>query len=178
MRKITTIVAGIGACAAVAAYAAPAAAPPKEAVARLIGVTGQRMGEVVFHQGPKGVRIEINARGLTPGVHAIHIHAVGRCDRGKMFTTAGGHFDVGGHQHGKLDPKGPHTGDMDNQTANKLGFLRATVIDPSITLGPGPNSVFDADGSAIVIHAGPDDYKSQPSGNSGDRVACGVITAM
>ena len=163
-----------------AAPAAPAAGPHvPDASARLIQAnTGNSAGVVLFHQTPKGVQIDINASGLTPGVHAVHIHAVGKCDSVHGFKDAGPHFDVGGHQHGKLDPKGPHTGDMENQTASKLGFLRVTIVDPSITLGPGPTSLFDADGSSIVIHAGPDDYKSQPAGNSGDRVACGIIKPM
>jgi superoxide dismutase, Cu-Zn family len=155
--------------------ATPAAAP--DAAARLIGMDGQPAGVVLFHQTPAGVQIDINASHLPPGVHGIHIHAVGKCEA-PGFKTAGAHFDVGGHAHGRLDPHGPHTGDMANQTAGKLGFLRATVIDPSVTLGPGPTSLFDADGSSIVIHAGSDDYKSQPAGNSGDRIACGVIKTM
>jgi Cu-Zn family superoxide dismutase len=116
--------------------------------------------------------------GLPAGEHGFHIHAVGKCEGAQGFKSAGGHFDAGAHHHGKLDPKGPHTGDMDNITANKYGVVRATIVDPSITLGPGPTSLLDADGSSVVIHVGPDDYKSQPAGNSGDRLACGVIKQM
>jgi len=157
-------------------FAAAAAVP--DASARLIGLDSNSAGVVLFHQTPKGVRIDISASHLQPGVHAVHIHAVGKCDSPYGFKAAGAHFDVGGHAHGRLDPKGPHTGDMENQTANKLGFMRVTFVDATITLGPGPTSLFDADGSSIVIHAGPDDYKSQPAGGSGDRVACGVIKPM
>jgi Cu-Zn family superoxide dismutase len=176
MRTILLAGAAIAAVAATIAIAAPAAVP--DASARLFGADGKPMGVVLFHQTPKGVQIDINASSLTAGVHAVHIHAVGKCEGAAQFKSAGGHFDVGGHAHGKLDPHGPHTGDMDNQTVNKLGFMRVTFTDASITLGVGPTSLFDADGSSIVIHAGPDDYKTQPAGGSGDRIACGVIKAM
>lgn len=179
----TIVIAGAAALAVTTAFAAtPAAAPAgphvPDASARLIGIDGQPRGTVLFHQTATGVRMDISATYMQPGVHAIHIHAVGKCEQGKAFTTAGGHFDVGGHQHGKLDPKGPHAGDMENITVNKYGFARTTMTMTSISLAPGPNSVFDADGSAVVIHAGPDDFKTQPAGGSGDRVACGVIKSM
>ncbi len=177
----TIFIAGATALAVTAAFAAAPVATPAthvpDASARLIGMDGKASGVVIFHQTPKGVQIDVSASRLSPGVHAIHIHAVGKCEQAKAFNSAGAHFDVG-HQHGKMDPKGPHSGDMENVTANKLGFVRATVTMTSISLAPGPNSVFDADGTAIVIHAGPDDYKTQPAGASGDRVACGVIKSM
>ena len=177
------VIAGAAAFAATTAFAAPAAAPTAgphvpDASARLIGSDGKPAGVVLFHQTAKGVQIDISGMYLQPGVHGIHIHAVGKCEQAGGFKTAGGHFDVGGHQHGKMDPKGPHTGDMENLTVNKAGFGRTTVTVTSISLSPGPTSVFDADGSSIVIHAGPDDYKTQPAGGSGDRVACGVIKSM
>lgn len=177
------VLAGAALLAATTAYAAAPATPAAaahvpDASARLIGTDGKPMGVVLFHQTPKGVQVDINASHLIAGVHAIHIHAVGKCDQAGGFKTAGAHFDAGGHQHGKLDPKGPHSGDMENQTANKMGYLRASFLVTGVTLGAGPTSLFDADGSAIVIHAGADDYKSQPAGNSGDRVACGVIKPM
>ncbi len=178
----TICVAGAAALAVTTAFAAAPAVTPAahvpDASARLIGIDGKASGVVIFHQTAKGVQIDVSLSRMQPGVHAIHIHAVGKCEEGKSFNTAGAHFDVGGHHHGKMDPQGPHTGDMENVTANKLGFVRATVTMTGFTLSPGPNSLFDADGSAVVIHAGPDDYKTQPAGASGDRVACGVIKTM
>jgi Cu-Zn family superoxide dismutase len=159
-------------------YAAAAAKPVTEAAARLNAQGGRAVGTVLFTQTAKGLRIDISAQNMTPGPHAVHIHSVGKCDSVYAFRDAGAHFDVGKHNHGRLDPKGPHTGDLENQTANKLGFMRVTITTTAFTLGPGPTSLFDADGSSFVIHAGPDDYKSQPDGKGGERVACGVIKAM
>jgi Cu-Zn family superoxide dismutase len=161
-----------------AADRSDAAAAVTEAAARLVAQGGKPAGTVLFTQTPKGVRIEISAQGLTPGPHAVHIHKVGKCDSERFFNDAGDHFDVGGHRHGRLDPKGPHTGDMENVVANKFGFVRATVTVTSFTLGPGPTSLFDADGSAFVIHEKPDDFKTQPAGGSGERMICGIIKPL
>jgi superoxide dismutase, Cu-Zn family len=109
------------------------------------------------------------------GEHAFHIHAVGKCE--PPFTTAGDHFNPGGKKHGLEAADGSHAGDMPNLHVPSNGDLSVEVVNPTMTLAKGrPNSVFDADGSSIVIHAKADDYKSDPAGNAGDRVACGVIT--
>ena len=160
------------------AWAAAAGKPVTEASARLFAGAAKPSGVVLFTQTPKGVRIDINASGLSPGWHAVHIHSVGKCDTVHGFRDAGPHFDVGGHKHGRLAPGGPHTGDLANQVAGKFGFMRVTIFTNAFTLGPGPTSLFDADGSSFVIHRGHDDYKTDPDGKGGERVICGVIKPM
>jgi Cu-Zn family superoxide dismutase len=118
----------------------------------------------------------LDVKGLTPGLHAVHVHAVGKCE-GPAFTTAGGHFNPTQKKHGFKSPEGAHAGDLPNMLVAKDGAGRFEALDDAITLKAGPASVFDADGSALVIHAGADDYVTDPAGNSGDRVACGVIVA-
>jgi Cu-Zn family superoxide dismutase len=98
---------------------------------------------------------------------------VGRCE--PPFTTAGGHFNPGGRKHGFSNPDGMHAGDLPNLRVGKDGTAEAELLTAQVTLSPGPTSLLDADGSAIVLHAGPDDYVSDPAGNAGDRIACGVI---
>lgn len=146
--------------------------------ARLIGLDGKPAGTAKFSQAGHGVLIELDAHGLKPGPHAVHIHAVGQCDAKVKFDSAGGHFSPVPKNHGFMDKHGAHAGDMTNQFADANGNLRASIYNPNITLKRGERSVFDKDGSSIVIHAAADDYKSQPAGNAGGRVACGVITRM
>jgi Cu-Zn family superoxide dismutase len=152
--------------------------PVTEASARVIDRNATNIGVVLFQQTKTGVRIDINLSRLPAGAHAVHIHAVGTCEPANGFRSAGAHFDVGGHKHGRMAPGGPHTGDMENQTVNRFGFMRATVKTTAFTLSPGPASVLDLDGSAFVVHAGIDDYKTNPDGKGGERIACGVIKAM
>ena len=111
---------------------------------------------------------------LPPGKHGIHIHAVGKCE-GPAFTTAGGHLNPDAKKHGKENPEGPHAGDLLNLEVKADGTAKATLLDTMVTLGDGPNSVFHEGGTAIVIHEKEDDYKTDPAGNSGARIACGVI---
>ena len=146
------------------------------AKALLKDATGKDVGQVQLIQTPHGVLLKIEVRGLPAGEHAVHIHAVGKCEP-PAFTSAGGHFNPGGKKHGMEAAEGQHAGDMPNLYMPGGGELAVDIANPMITLVKGQaNSVFDADGSAIVIHAGPDDYKTDPAGNSGDRIACGVIT--
>lgn len=121
-----------------------------------------------------GVRIVVTVDGLMPGMHGIHIHTVGKCE-GPAFASAGGHFNPAMKMHGKDNPMGPHAGDLLNITVDATGHAKATLIAKGVTLGPGDNSLFHDGGTALVIHAGPDDYKTDPAGNSGARIACGVI---
>jgi superoxide dismutase, Cu-Zn family len=146
------------------------------AKASIKDATGKDVGQVQLIQTPHGVLLKMSLRGLPAGEHAFHIHAVGKCEP-PAFTSAGGHFNPGGKKHGMLAAEGQHAGDMPNLHVPASGELVVDVANSLISLIKGqPNSLFDADGSSIVIHAGPDDYKTDPAGNSGDRIACGVIT--
>jgi superoxide dismutase, Cu-Zn family len=157
-----------------AAGAVQAPGAPDQAKAQLKNTDGQAVGEAVLTETPHGVLISVTLTGVPAGPHAIHIHQTGRCE--PPFTTAGGHFNPGSMQHGINNPMGMHAGDLPNIQVPADSRLTVEMLDPSVSLKPGPNSLFDADGSAIVIHQGADDYMSDPAGNAGARIACGVIT--
>jgi Cu-Zn family superoxide dismutase len=130
--------------------------------------TAQLMGT------PHGVLIHVRLQGLPPGVHAFHIHSVGRCE--PPFTSAGGHFNPEQREHGLVNPRGPHAGDLPNITVPASGSLEFEVFASRVSLADGAaNGLIDADGSSLVVHAGPDDYRSDPAGHAGDRIVCGVI---
>ncbi len=136
--------------------------------------TGKEIGQAALVQTPHGVLVKLTLKGAVPGEHAFHVHAVGKCE--PPFTSAGGHFNPATKKHGLEAAEGSHAGDMPNLHIPASGELVVEIANPMISLAKGqPNSVFDADGSALVIHAGADDYKSDPTGNAGDRIACGVI---
>lgn len=141
---------------------------------------GAEAGSVRIRQGSQGLVMTVEATGLTPGWHGIHIHAVGTCE-GPKFDSAGGHVHAGAGTavHGLLNADATDSGDLPNIWAGQDGRAMAEVFTPFARLadaGPGVH-LLDADGSAIVVHANPDDYASQPIGGAGDRVACGVIAA-
>lgn len=118
--------------------------------------------------------VTISVTDMAPGTYAAHLHTTGRCDA-PTFETAGGHWNPTGRQHGSQNPQGQHLGDLPNVT---IGDGRQGQIEfrvPNASIEGGDNPLLDADGAAVVIHAGPDDYRTDPSGNSGDRIACGVI---
>jgi len=150
------------------------AAVSPSAVAIVKDATGKSIGEAQFTEENGGIAVAVSASGLTPGVHGTHIHMTGKCD-GPDFTTAGGHWNPTSHQHGFENPQGSHKGDLPNMevAADGIGTVRFSI--PGATIKDGEGALLDADGAAIVIHAGPDDMKSDPAGNSGDRVACGII---
>ena len=155
---------------------ADGAASKARAISKLAGLDGSPVGTVTFTATSHGVLIQFDLKGLTPGAHAIHIHTSGNCDGKTGFTTAGPHFSTAPNKmHGYLAAHGPHEGDLPNQFAASDGTLRANVISNAFSLGDGKKSIFDRDGASIVVHARADDYMSQPAGNAGDRVACGVI---
>lgn len=146
------------------------------ATANMVGQDGNSIGTARFEQTADGVKITLNVSHLTPGQHAVHIHEFGKCDGAVKFTSAGGHYNPTMKTHGMNSAMPMHAGDMMNQTADASGNMKVTITDKAVTLTDGASSVFDTDGSALVIHAMADDYMSQPAGNAGDRVACGIIT--
>lgn len=162
-------------CAAALVGALPVAASAADAVARLQGPDGTELGTVAFTTTESGfVGIAIAVSGLPAGVHAIHIHETGDCSAAD-FASAGGHFALG-HDHGIFAANGPHPGDLPNLYVGESGDAKVDYFSDRISIEVGAEgSLIDEDGSAVVIHAGADDYASQPSGAAGDRIACGVI---
>jgi superoxide dismutase, Cu-Zn family len=148
---------------------------PLSAEATLKDKDGKQVGQATLIQTPEGVRIAVSGFRLPPGPHGLHIHAVGVCQPPE-FKSAGEHFNPGRKKHGPQNPEGPHAGDLPNLTANAIGEGGVDVVNKLVTLGPGANSLLGENGTAIIIHSGPDDMKTDPSGNSGVAIACGVIT--
>lgn len=150
----------------------PAAGTSANATIR--DATGVRVGTATFTDTYSGLLIVGTVMNVGLGAHGVHIHSVGKCE--PPFTSAGPHFNPLGKQHGFENPNGPHLGDMPNIDTPAAGALRFEVLLPGVTL-KGTNPLLDADGAAIVIHAARDDYKTDPSGDSGSRIACGVVVA-
>jgi Cu-Zn family superoxide dismutase len=170
MKHATWLAAGVLTLALMGTSAAWAA---ETAHADLKNAEGQSVGMATLEQTPHGVLIHLDITNLPPGSHAFHIHETGKCE--PPFKSAGGHFNPTGKQHGIENPKGMHAGDEPNITVPEGGKLKVDVFATGVTLGKGKNSLFHEGGTSLVVHAGPDDYKSDPAGNAGDRIACGVI---
>jgi superoxide dismutase, Cu-Zn family len=144
--------------------------------AMLQDAKGQPVGSVDLKETSTGVLLTVDLKNVAPGVKAFHIHDAGSCQPPK-FDSAGPHFAPDKTAHGLLNAKGPHNGDLPNVHVPESGVLSFEVLAPGVTLGKDPKtSLFDANGSALVLHSKADDYATDPSGNAGDRIACGVVT--
>jgi Cu-Zn family superoxide dismutase len=173
MRRVAGSLAVVALLAS-ACQTATAPLPDSTAVAELRDAGGKIVGTATFTQLGAGVRLVLDVKGLPPGAKGVHLHEVGRCEAPR-FVSAGGHFNPRARRHGLLNPEGPHAGDLPNITIGPDGSGRLETLTDRVTLSEGPTSLFDADGSALVVHAGPDDFRTDPTGNSGDRIACGAI---
>lgn len=148
---------------------------PETVAAPILNVEGNKIGKAVFTESSEGVSINITAEGLPPGLHGTHIHEIGECTP-PDFESAGAHFNPTGKQHGFDNPKGFHLGDLPNIVVEADREVKIVLTTNEFTLKPGvENSLLDADGSALVIHEKVDDYKTDPSGDSGARIACAAI---
>jgi len=146
------------------------------ASARMIDLNGKEVGRANFKAAPHGVLIELDLRGLSPGAHAVMLHAAASCDAKTGFASAGPALSFDAMRpHGYFAKGGPRTGDLPNQFAGSDGVLHASFFSTAFSLGDGKKSIFDGDGASLIVHAGPDDYVSQPEGRAGARVACGTI---
>jgi superoxide dismutase, Cu-Zn family len=147
------------------------------AVVELVDRNGRRTGGARLEDTPQGVRISIRVTGLSEGEHGLHFHEAGRCDP-PDFQSAGGHFAPHGRQHGFENPAGPHAGDLPNLRANAQGIADTSFVAASVRLNATqPEGLLRQGGTALVVHARRDDYRTDPSGDSGDRIACGVVRA-
>ena len=145
------------------------------AKAQLHNATGEAVGSATFTETPEGVAIALSVYNLPPGKHGFHLHTVGKCEP-PDFKSAGAHFNPYGKKHGLKNPEGAHAGDLQNLEVGVDGTAKVEAVAKGVTLSPGAHSLFQPDGTAVVIHANPDDEMTDPAGNAGPRIACGVIT--
>lgn len=166
----------VAACATTAGNEPTSTAEAPVAHAKLLAGDGAARGEARVTQAADGLHVFVRGEGLTPGLHAVHVHTTGVCTA-PDFTSAGGHWNPTGRQHGKDNPLGMHMGDMPNMLAGSDGAGEMEYVIPGGLVSSGATPLLDADGAAIVIHAQADDDKTDPAGNAGGRVACGVLSA-
>ena len=144
------------------------------AKAELRNVEGEIVGSASLVEAEGGVKITLEVSKLPPGLHAFHVHGFGKCEP-PDFASAGPHFNPHGRKHGQKNPEGAHAGDLPTLEVGPDGTGQFEILATEVTLGEGPHSLFQPDGTAIMIHASPDDDVTDPAGNAGARVACGVI---
>lgn len=156
-----------------AAKGAGAGADDRPATVHFQNADNQPIGEATLRPMPNGLLVDVRLRDLPPGELGFHVHAVGKCQ--PPFESAGGHFNPTGDAHGFADPKGPHAGDMPNLVVPESGSVQAQFFLDDVTLSGGRQALLDDDGAALVVHAGADDHRTDPAGDSGKRIACGVV---
>lgn len=162
--------------AAIVLIAAPAAANPdtaNTAEVHLLNASNESVGQATLRDTPNGVLVELDLKNLPPGQHAFHIHEHGQCK--PPFETAGGHMNPSGRHHGFEAATGPHAGDLPNLIVPESGTVRAELLARDVRLGDGTKGLMDTDGSAFVIHEKADDHRTDPAGDAGGRIACGVV---
>jgi Cu-Zn family superoxide dismutase len=180
MKKLAVAVPVVVLAGAAWLLARPALQTPSKAAdaatasAEMKNAQGETVGQARLQETPNGVLVTVTFTKAPAGEHAFHVHETGRCEAPK-FESAGGHFSPDGKQHGFMDAKGPHAGDLPNVHVPEDGKLEFEFLIDRVTLREGKSSLLDRDGAALVLHAGADDYKTNPSGGAGDRIACGVI---
>ncbi len=143
----------------------------------LTGGDGRSLGSVTLAEDPAGLTINLSVTGVAAGTHGLHLHEKGLCE-GPKFDSAGKHMNPGAKQHGRDNPAGAHLGDLDNLVVGADGRATLSLPIDGVMMASGPAMLADADGTSLVIHAKPDDYKTDPSGNSGDRIACAVVAGL
>lgn len=175
MGAAAAVVAGCGNMGASTPTSSAASVSATKATAALVAKSGTNTGgRVNFDQQTGGTMVTVQVTGLAPGsIHGFHVHEKGDCSAPDAMS-AGGHFNPSGKQHGQMSMGEHHAGDMNNLTADASGNVRVQFLMPDVTVATGPNSVV---GRAVVVHKDPDDYRTQPTGNSGGRIACGVVAA-
>ncbi|WP_416828569.1 superoxide dismutase family protein [Ectobacillus polymachus] len=148
---------------------------PKQVELKLYNSTGDEMGTAKMSEQPNGVEIKLKVKGVSPGPHGLHVHEIGQCE-GPLFSSAGNHFNPDQKEHGLLNEKGPENGDLPNVTATSAGEINSKIVATNISFLEGKKTLRRKSGTSLIITESPDDGMTQPAGNSGKRIICGVIT--